>query len=121
MLGEQLAARRKAAGLSQQDLARATLRDRTTVAHIERGRARADEPFWQTADESTRAQGALVAGFRSVQEKKYEHDNRKLELEKVELASKIASSRTPGSETDAGQLTPRNRSSSRTAWTVSSI
>ena len=64
VLGAQLAAYRQAAELSQGQLAIAAMVDRTTVAHIEKGRSRADERFWTIADEKCHAEGALLARFR---------------------------------------------------------
>ena len=46
-LGGQLTTFRLAAGLTQGQLARLAFCDRTTVNHIEKGRARADERFWR--------------------------------------------------------------------------
>ncbi|MGH3977320.1 MAG: helix-turn-helix transcriptional regulator, partial [Pseudonocardiaceae bacterium] len=48
-LGAQLAVCRQAAGLAQGQLARAAFCDRSTVAHIEKGRSRGDERFWTVA------------------------------------------------------------------------
>lgn len=59
VLGAQLAAYRQAAELSQGQLAIAVVIDRTTVAHIEKGRSRADERFWTIADAKCPAEGAL--------------------------------------------------------------
>ncbi|MGQ0777240.1 MAG: helix-turn-helix domain-containing protein [Pseudonocardiales bacterium] len=63
--GGQLATLRQAAGLNQEQLGRATFRDRTSVAHIEKGRCRGDERFWKLADDACKAEGVLLAGFRA--------------------------------------------------------
>ncbi|MGH4006244.1 MAG: helix-turn-helix transcriptional regulator, partial [Pseudonocardiaceae bacterium] len=63
VLGAQLAAFRQSAGLTQGQLAKVTFRDRSTVAHIETGRSRADERFWTVADDRCGADGVLLAGF----------------------------------------------------------
>lgn len=42
---------RQAAELSQGQLARVAMVDRTTVAHIENDRSRADERFWTMVDD----------------------------------------------------------------------
>lgn len=73
-LGDRLAVFRQAAGLTQAQLAQATICDRTTVAHIEKGRSRADERFWQAADEACQANGELLAGFHELEATKYEHE-----------------------------------------------
>jgi transcriptional regulator with XRE-family HTH domain len=66
-LGERLATFRKAAGVTQGQLAATAYLDRTTVSHIERGRTRADEMFWQTADRETAAGGQLLAAFHELE------------------------------------------------------
>lgn len=84
-LGGRLAIFRKAADLTQGQLAAAAYVDRTTVSHIEKGRARADEAFWQTADQLTEAGGQLVAAYRQLEAAKgeYEADVRSHELSAV--------------------------------------
>lgn len=62
-LGRQLAASRRAAGLSQRALAPLVLRDRTTVSKIEAGQRVADATFWRTADDHCQAGGALLTTF----------------------------------------------------------
>jgi transcriptional regulator with XRE-family HTH domain len=81
-LGERLATFRQAAELTQVQLAQALSYDRTTVAHIEKGRSRGDEQFWITADKVCRADGALLASFNEFEAAKaeYEHQVRSAEL-----------------------------------------
>lgn len=81
-LGERLATFRKAAELTQEQLAKATFCDRSRVAHIERGTGRADERFWTAADEATRADGSLLRSFRELEAEKrrLEHQTRSAEL-----------------------------------------
>ncbi|MGH3567622.1 MAG: helix-turn-helix domain-containing protein [Pseudonocardia sp.] len=45
-LGAQLTAFRLAAKLTQGQLAKVAICDRTMIAHFEKGRARGDERFW---------------------------------------------------------------------------
>ncbi|MPZ86299.1 MAG: helix-turn-helix domain-containing protein [Actinophytocola sp.] len=71
-LGERLATFRKAADITQGQLATAAYVDRTTVSHVEKGRARADEAFWQTADQLTESGGQLVAAYRQLETTKRE-------------------------------------------------
>jgi DNA-binding XRE family transcriptional regulator len=80
-----LATFRKAADLTQGQLAAAAYLDRTTVSHVEKGRARADETFWQTADQLTEAGGQLVSAYRQLAAAKhaYEADVRSDELAAV--------------------------------------
>jgi tetratricopeptide (TPR) repeat protein len=82
-LGERLATFRRVAGLTQGQLADATICDRTNVVHIEKGRNRGDERFWSKADEGCNAGGVLLAGFHELAAAKaeYEHDIRVRELD----------------------------------------
>jgi DNA-binding XRE family transcriptional regulator len=73
-LGEQLAALREAADMRQGELARVVFRDRTTVVHIEKGRARADEQFWIAADDAVKAGGVLLKAFRELDAAKHAHE-----------------------------------------------
>ncbi|MGH3722325.1 MAG: helix-turn-helix domain-containing protein [Pseudonocardiaceae bacterium] len=83
-LGAQLAVHRTAAELTQDRLAKAAFRDRTTVAHIEKGRARGDERFWTIADELCGADGALLATFHAVAAAQQTHEVRIREAQLVE-------------------------------------
>lgn len=73
-LGERLATFRKAADITQGELASAAYLDRTTVSHIEKGRARADEAFWKTADVATAAGGQLLAAYRQLEAARQEQE-----------------------------------------------
>jgi len=67
---------RKAADLTQAQLAVEVFCDRTTVSHLENGRANADERFWQNADRVARAGGVLVAAFNHLEAVRQEHELR---------------------------------------------
>jgi transcriptional regulator with XRE-family HTH domain len=84
-LGERLATFRKAAAITQGRLAAAAFLDRTSVSHIEKGRARADAVFWRTADKLTDAGGQLVNAFLQLDtaKREYEADVRSTELAAV--------------------------------------
>lgn len=73
-LGERLATFRQAAGLSQAQLTDRVYVDRTTIAHVERGRSRGNTQFWQAADAVVRADGALVRGYAEVVAARHTHD-----------------------------------------------
>lgn len=73
-LGERLATFRKAADVTQGQLASTTYVDRTTVSHIEKGRARADESFWQTADHATAADGQLLTAYLQLEAARHEYE-----------------------------------------------
>lgn len=64
-LGRELAARRKAAGLTQTAFARRVGYSRSTVANLEVGRQCAPR-LWERADQELGAAGALVGGFNQV-------------------------------------------------------
>ncbi|MGH3823682.1 MAG: helix-turn-helix domain-containing protein [Pseudonocardiaceae bacterium] len=87
-LGSQLAVFRAAAELTQDQIARAAFRDRTTVAHIEKGRDRGDERFWTIADELCGADGALLTAFRAVAAAKQAHEIRIREAQLAESRAK---------------------------------
>jgi transcriptional regulator with XRE-family HTH domain len=84
-LGEQLATFRQAADLTQKQLASTTYCDRTHIAHLEKGRARADERFWRAADCAVGADGVLLTAFHQLEtaRQQYEQTNREAELATV--------------------------------------
>ena len=65
-LGRQLAASRRAAGLSQQRLASLTDYSRSTIANAETGRQRAPREFWQRCDAALGTGNALSRGYQEV-------------------------------------------------------
>jgi DNA-binding XRE family transcriptional regulator len=82
VLGERLTTFRKAADVTQARLASSAYLDRSTVSHIERGRARGGEAFWRVADQLTGAGGQLVTAFHRIEvaRRGYESDVRSTEL-----------------------------------------
>ena len=89
MLGAQLAACRKAKCLRQEDLAKATYLDRSSIAHIERGTTRAnDERFWRLADDVLSANGELVKGFKQWEAARNKHELQRQEQRLAELKTK---------------------------------
>lgn len=60
-LSASLAARRRAAGLTQLQLAETVGRSLTTVGHAETGRVWQSRPFWELADKAVNAGGELLA------------------------------------------------------------
>jgi DNA-binding XRE family transcriptional regulator len=103
-LGSQLAVFRAAAELTQDQIARAAFCDRTTVTHIEKGRARGDERFWTIADELCGAGGALLAAFRAVVAAKQTHEVRIREAQLAESRAKAQALRLTlrGGQSDRG-------------------
>ncbi len=69
-LGDELAAYRNAARLTQHELARRLLCSRSSVANIEIGRNTAPQDFWLAADRVLAADGLLVKGAGRVTELK---------------------------------------------------
>src|SRR5437588_54230 len=89
-LGKQLAAWRGSRGLRQTDIADATDLDRSTVAHIERGQARADGQFWRRVDELLRAGGELLEAYQALEAAKHQHEVRTQEQRLAALKAQAA-------------------------------
>lgn len=103
-LGSQLATFRLAAGLTQGQLARVALCDRTTLVHIEKGRARADERFWRVVDEACAADGVLLAAFLEVEAAKAEHEQREREQQLATVRARAAELRQTTQKTSPTEL-----------------
>jgi transcriptional regulator with XRE-family HTH domain len=73
-LGQQLAARREAAGKVQQQIGRRTGYSRSSVAKAEAGRQLLTREFWTTADKLLNADGALLTSYEQVRAAKEEHE-----------------------------------------------
>src|ERR1019366_1490751 len=67
VLGTQLAACRRAAGLSQAQLAEKIGFSRSTIANVETGRQHVQRKFWESADTAVSAGGTLVAAHDAVE------------------------------------------------------
>src|ERR1700680_4160356 len=65
-LGVQLAACRRAVGLSQAQLAEKTGFSRRTIANVETGRQHVRRDFWESADTAVSAGGSLVAAHEEL-------------------------------------------------------
>jgi transcriptional regulator with XRE-family HTH domain len=89
-LGARLATFRLAAELTQGQLAKIVICDRTTIAHIEKGRARGDSRFWKAADDACSAGGALLAAYVDLEAAKTDLEqqerNRRLETVRARAA-----------------------------------
>jgi DNA-binding XRE family transcriptional regulator len=92
-LGSQLATFRLAADLTQGQLAKVAYCDRTTIVHIEKGRARADERFWRAVDMACDADGALVATYLELEAAKAEYERREREQRLASVRAKAAALR----------------------------
>lgn len=93
-LGERLATFRKAAEITQGQLAAAAYVDRSLVSHVENGRARADENFWLCADRLTEAGGQLLAAYHQLEAAKREHEANARSTELAAIRAKADSLRT---------------------------
>ncbi len=102
-LGVQLATFRQAAELTQGQLARVAICDRTTIVHIEKGRARADERFWRAVDDACNAGGALIAAYLELEAAKAEHEQREREQRLVAVRARAAELRGSVRAGDQGQ------------------
>ena len=89
-LGAQLATFRQAAELTQGQLAKEAICDRTTIVHIEKGRARADERFWRAVDDACNAGGVLVTAYLELEAAKAEHEQREREQRLASVRAKVA-------------------------------
>lgn len=98
-LGAQLAALRQAAHLTQGQLAKSAFCDRTTVTHLEKGRARADQRFWRACDEAVGARGALLAAFHDLVAAKQTHEQQAQETKLAEARARADRLTTSGSST----------------------
>lgn len=94
VLGERLATFRRAADITQAQLASATYVDRTTVSHIEKGRARADSAFWQTADQVTAAGGLLLTAYQQFEAARHERETAGRSRELAAIRAKADSFRS---------------------------
>lgn len=92
-LGAQLTTFRLAADLTQCQLAKVAYCDRTTIVHIEKGRARADERFWRAVDVACDADGALVAAYLELEAAKAEYERHEREQRLASVRAKAAALR----------------------------
>lgn len=67
-LGRQLAEWRKAAALTQHQLAALTWHSRSSIANIETGRQKASRQFWEHADRELGASGMLAKAFAQIED-----------------------------------------------------
>lgn len=88
-LGAQLATFRLAVELTQGQLAKVAFCDRTTIVHIEKGRARADERFWRAVDATCQAGGVLVTAYLELETAKAEFEKRERERRLAEVRARV--------------------------------
>jgi transcriptional regulator with XRE-family HTH domain len=94
-LGTQLATFRLAADLTQGQLAKLVFCDRTTIVHIEKGRARGNERFWAGVDEACAADGALLAAFMELEAAKAQHEEQARAQRLAAVRARAAQLREP--------------------------
>jgi DNA-binding XRE family transcriptional regulator len=113
-LGAQLATFREAAEQTQGQLAQVAGCDRTTVVHIEKGRSRGDERFWEAADKAVHADGVLLAEFYAIATTKQEYDQQQQAAHLAEVRAKAdawRSGRAAGGITGGCTVAPDTASS----------
>lgn len=110
-LGARLATFRLAAELTQGKLAKIVICDRTTIVHVEKGRARGDARFWQAVDDACNAGGALLAAYADLEAVKADHErqerDRRLETVRAraaELRGRPSDQASDGSQAGIPQL-----------------
>lgn len=95
-LGERLASFRRAAGVTQAELAAAVYCDRTRVAHLEKGRGGADERFWCAADKVLEAGGLLMRAELAFREALRAREAEQREAELASIRERIEGWRADG-------------------------
>jgi transcriptional regulator with XRE-family HTH domain len=92
-LGGRLATFRQAADLTQGQLAKVAICDRTHVVHVEKGRSRGDVRFWQAVDDACRADGALLGAFHELQAAKHQYEQQTHDRELATARAQVATLR----------------------------
>ncbi|BCY11065.1 helix-turn-helix transcriptional regulator [Actinoplanes sp. L3-i22] len=72
-LGQQLATRRKATEMSQQDLANKLAYSRSSIANIETGLQHVNRAFWEAADDCLGGDGELIRGYDTAESLQRSH------------------------------------------------
>lgn len=101
-LGAQLAAFRQAADLTQGQVAKAAFCARSTLTHIEKGRARAEQRFWQACDEAVGAGGTLLTAFHDLVAAKNAHEQQEHDARLEQARARAARLTTNGHAAAAG-------------------
>lgn len=112
-LGQQLAVKRKAATLSQQELAKRTTYSRSSIANIEIGLQHVDRSFWEKADRLLGANGELVQEYDAAEALQRRHQRPAA----VSVTRRIAGSDIEKSPiAEASFIDPARISLQPTAW-----
>jgi transcriptional regulator with XRE-family HTH domain len=101
-LGARLATFRLAAELTQGQLAKIAICDRTAIVHIEKGRSRGGERFWQTVDDACHAGGVLLAAYLELEAVKAEREQQERDRRLETVRAKAAELRGVGGPTPGG-------------------
>lgn len=94
-VGHQLSVFRRAAGLTQRELAAKTYCHRTRIAHLERGTGHATERLWRALDDAVDAGGALYLAAMDISRHKLEHQQQENEKAQSEFARQAQRLRQP--------------------------
>ncbi|BCJ55878.1 hypothetical protein Asp14428_73530 [Actinoplanes sp. NBRC 14428] len=112
-LGRQLAARRKAAKLSQQELANRTTYSRSSIANIEIGLQHVDRSFWEKADQLLEAGGELVRDYDAAEALQRHHQR---PAAAVSISRRISGRIEESPVVGASFIDPARMSLQPTAW-----
>lgn len=83
-LGHQLAAYRRAAGVTQHELAPRVHYGRSTIANVEIGRQNVPRAFWEHADDCLSANGDLVRAFDQIEALRRQQHDRAVESARID-------------------------------------
>jgi hypothetical protein len=119
-LGAELAAYRRAAGYTQAEFAERIGYSRSTIANVETGRQRVPRMFWQSADTTLRASGALLGGHDQV-EAMARRELRATARQVSEARTAATRSQPPPGSVDVPAMSPgggsgQSRSASNVLW-----
>ncbi|APU22929.1 helix-turn-helix domain-containing protein [Actinoalloteichus sp. GBA129-24] len=109
-LGRTLADHRRAAGLSQREIAHRVHYTRTAVSHAEAGRHLPTRQFWSDADDAVGAEGALLDHFDRLRTAIGESDRAEREHEQAAFRSRAQRGHAALAEDTGGTVTDLNAS-----------
>jgi predicted kinase/transcriptional regulator with XRE-family HTH domain len=111
-LGGQLNAFRKAAGFSQDELAKATGYSRSSIANIEAGRQNPEDKFWRECDRLLGANGLLFASWAKTEEFEQQSHLARAESARQAQQDRLDALKATLTETSVAVPQPRGTTSS---------
>ena len=88
-VGQRLSVLRRAAGLTQSELAARTYCHRTQVAHLERGTGGANEQLWKALDDAVDAGGLLYVAAMDISRQKLKHEQLEIEQTRASFQKEV--------------------------------